>query len=157
MAMKNESFLTKVRSAINSNMKEIKFNDGKLEDALKGAIKDKMDVLEVIETKRYNFAERVVEEICKIKNIQDTQIKAIRDTIDDILHVSYVKLVSNESENKVVLLFSDVNSNHFSVIYNKTDKKIESAAPEGDYRMTNQIIIKIRNNAIDDISTTETH
>lgn len=153
--MENDSSKELIRGVF-ANMIEIPIEKKTIEVAMQTAFKDKVDALEELEAKRYRFVEKVVEEICRNKDIKDTQINAIRDCIDDIIKVSHASVLTSDSNN-IRLALTDIDNKRFEIKYNKTTKEIESAAPDGDYRMTSQIIISIRNNAIDNISTTEKH
>ena len=154
-ALKNTDFLKAIVCEIKPYVEKIKLDNSTLKAVMKDALKEKMDMFEELETQKYRFVEKVVEELCKNKNIQTEQINAIRDTIDDILHVSHARLLSNENEDIVVIEFSDVNSNRFEIKYNKSGKIIESATPNGKYRMPNQIMIEIEDSNIKKIYSIE--
>lgn len=151
VAMKNERFVKAVRSTIENKVQMTKFSDGTLEGALKGAIKDKLDVLEEIEANKYRFIKGIVEDICKNKDIKEGQIDSIRGIIDDILKVPHIGIVKNETDKIVSWMFIDVNGRNFEVKFNKNESKIESVAPNGEYRITNKIGLEIKDNKIKDI------
>lgn len=147
-----------VRNAIHTVLKDKItipiIQDDMLNTAMTEAFRDKVSTFKEIETKKYHFVERVVESICKTNIINDAQINAIRDIVDGIVKVSHAEVLQSDDD-IIRLVLKDIYNNRFEIRYKKSNKMIDSVSPDGKYRMTDQINIVIKDNIIEDISSSK--